>query len=125
MLGEKTMERFVVRCGYFEILNISLSSRHIRCNWENVRKLAIEKATSDVCEEIAVFDSEEAALNELRKHHSYIDKAQFGVGSGFDGAVYWCDHEWGEDFVNLETLARSDFESNPFETDDDDEEDED
>ena len=125
MLEEKAMERFVIRCGNFEILYISLRSRHIRCNWENVRKLAIEKAMSDSCEEIAEFDSEEAALNELRKHRSYIDKAQFEVGSGFDGAVYWCDREWGDDFVNQDTLEYSDFERNPFETDDNDKEDED
>lgn len=119
------MERYVVRCGNFEILNISLRSRHIRCDWENVRKLAIEKAMSDNCEEVAEFDNEEAALNELRKHHSYIDKAQFCVGSGFDGEVYWCDHEWGEDFISQDTLEYADFESNPFETNNDEDEDED
>jgi len=121
MLGEKTMERFVVRCGNFEILYISLRSKHIRCNWENVRKLAIEKAMSDNCEEIAEFDSEEAALNALKKHHSYIDKAQFCVGSGFNGCVYWCDRECGDDFITQDTLEYSDFDENPFETDDNDE----
>lgn len=115
------MERFVIRCGNFEILYISLRSRHIRCNWENVRKLAIEKAMSDNCQEIAEFDTEEAALNELRKHKSCINKAQFYVGSGFDGSVYWCDHEYGDDFVNVDTLEHAEFESNPFEADDNEE----
>lgn len=119
------MERYVIRCGNFEILNISLRSRHISCDWENVSRLAIEKAVSDGCEEIAEFDNEEAALDELRKHKSYISRAQFYVGSGFNGSVYWCDHEYGEDFINVDTLEYSDFERNPFETDDNDKEDED
>lgn len=117
------MERFVIRCGNFELFGSKLD--RIAYDLDAIKKAAIEKAVSDDCEEIAEFDNEEAALNELKNYKSDIRDANFCIGRGYTGSVYWCDREWGEDFINLETIEYSDFESNPFETDDNDKEDED
>ena len=105
--------KFCVRCGNFEIRNSTLRNKGILCDLNSIKELAIEKANSDSFETIGVFESKEDAIMELQNHKSYIDKAQFFVGTGYTGAVYWVDEE-SNDGECVDTLEYSDFECNLF-----------
>lgn len=71
------------------------------CDDYDLKNLAHEKAESENYETLQEFENIDDAVNELHKHKSDIREAQFYVGSGYCGTVWWVEEYNDEGTLNI------------------------